>query len=304
MFNRLARLIELACLMEATARKPGNVHPEASFDDLTYADFVASAKVASPPLSQALVIGVGPSIEAAVRATREVVASNTNLGIALLIAPLAAVPPLTSLEVGIPEVLANLTVADAEAVYRAIRIAQPGGMGRAETEDVAERPTHNLVEVMRLAADRDRIARQYISNFTDVLSFGRDRLHYWRTVRPDCWESLVIGLHLSLLAEFPDSLIARKCGLEVAQKTSRFAIQVLEAGWPERLCQGELAKLDNWLRSDGNRRNPGTTADLVAATLFADVRERESLPTPQPGQLLEDQFRRIAGVYDASRDEQ
>ena len=35
----------------------------------------------------------------------------------------------------------------------------------------------------------------------------------------------------------------------------------------------ELNRLDTWLRGDGNRRNPGTTADLVAAILFAGLRD-------------------------------
>ena len=34
---------QLACVLEATARKPGNVHRFADFDDVSYLDFVTAA---------------------------------------------------------------------------------------------------------------------------------------------------------------------------------------------------------------------------------------------------------------------
>src|SRR5438552_2117088 len=82
------RLIRTACLLEATARKAGNVHPRASFADLAYDDFVASADVAAPALSRAREIGVGRAVFAAIEATRNCVGKNTNLGIVLLLSPL------------------------------------------------------------------------------------------------------------------------------------------------------------------------------------------------------------------------
>ena len=39
-----------------------------------------------------------------------------------------------------------------------------------------------------------------------------------------------------------------------------------------------LADLDFWLRSDGHRRNPGTTADLMAAGLFVGLRQGWIVP--------------------------
>ena len=41
------------------------------------------------------------------------------------------------------------------------------------------------------------------------------------------------------------------------------------------LGQTAGSDLDFWLRSDGQRRNPGTSADLIAAGLFAALRERK-----------------------------
>src|SRR4051812_31187803 len=82
----------LACIYEATARKPGNVHPGASFDDTTcYAAFVQSAIVIGPLMEHAWSAGVGDTVVVCVQATREAVGTNTNLGTILLLAPLAAV---------------------------------------------------------------------------------------------------------------------------------------------------------------------------------------------------------------------
>ncbi len=39
-----------------------------------------------------------------------------------------------------------------------------------------------------------------------------------------------------------------------------------------------IGELDFWLRSDGHRRNPGTTADLVAASLFAAIQTGQIQP--------------------------
>src|SRR3954449_10196033 len=92
----------LACLYEATARKPGNVHPGENFDDATtYAAFVASAVVIGPIMSSAADLGVGRTVLASVRATRQAVNTNTNLGTILLLAPLAAVPADAQLTGGI-----------------------------------------------------------------------------------------------------------------------------------------------------------------------------------------------------------
>jgi len=135
---------------------------------------------------------------------------------------------------------------------------------------------------MRLAADRDTIAAQYANGFQLVLDRG---LSILRSIEdfPSNWEMAIITLHLQLMAEYPDSLIERKCGREVAEQASRRSADVLAAGWPRskegRLCCTEF---DGWLREAGNRRNPGTTADLIAAVLFAGFRDRLLAEPPFP----------------------
>lgn len=277
--EQLADWIRTACVLEATARKPGNVHPEAAFADASHAEFVRSAEVIAPILARTDDLGVGAAILESVEATMAAVGKNTNLGIILLLAPLAAVPSQRKLQDGIGDVLARTTVSDSQQVYRAIRRAHPGGLGSANQEDVADEPTLPLVDVMRLAAERDRIARQYANGFADVLGFGVETLAAWTRSSND-WETSVIGLHLTLMAELPDTLIARKCGTDVAHQAAQRAQAVLSAGWPDSFTGGTaFQRLDQWLRSDGNRLNPGTTADLVAATLFAAMRDDAWRPT-------------------------
>lgn len=280
--NRLLSLTECltaACLLEATARKPGNVHPEASFADLSYRDFVESAKAAAPLLARASEIGVGRTIYEAVAATRKVAPSNTNLGMILLLAPLAAVPQNVPLTAGIPEVLRRLTIEDAVWAYRGIRLASPGGMGQQSEQDVEQEPTITLRDAMQLAADRDSVAAQYVTDFALVLQAGAPLLGRFSNFATD-WEHAVIRLQLHLMSDCSDTLIARKCGTATAIEAGQRASAVLLAGWPDQPDSAQaLQELDAWLRGDKHRRNPGTTADLVAASLFAALRDH-SLPCP------------------------
>src|SRR4051794_34369776 len=116
------QLAQVACFLEVTARKPGNVHPRADFEDAIYLDFLLSAAAIAGPMDRARVDGVGAAVLGAVEATRRVVATNTNLGMVLLLAPLAAVVEGVELRRGVAEVLAATTVDDARSVYRSIII--------------------------------------------------------------------------------------------------------------------------------------------------------------------------------------
>jgi len=272
--SNLARDVQAACVWEATARKAGNVHPFASFDNLTYADFLQSAKAIAPVMEQMVDQPLGVSILEAIRATRDCVSSNTNLGIVLLLAPLTKCRPdpdgLWNWAGQLRALIDATTREDARNVYQAIRLASPGGMGKVENQDVADKPTGTLGEVMALAADRDLIARQYTNGFRDVIEFGVPALL-------DGWarfgrvETAILACQLQWLSRFPDSLIVRKLGPAVAREAMQRAQAVdlaAPGGW-ER-----YAEFDRWLRADGHKRNPRTTADLVTACLFVALRER------------------------------
>ena len=259
----LGVMAQLACVWEATARKPGNAHRYADFDDLSYVDFLASAAAIAPVLDKAWFRPVGEVVLEAIQATRRVVQTNTNLGIVLLLAPLAAVVPGRELRDEVPRILRELTITDATLVYEAIRLAEPGGLGEVAEQDIRTTPTITLLEAMRLAESRDRIAWQYTHDFVDVFGLGVSTIaEELAKGRP--LEKAITRLHLRFLAEFPDSLIARKHGDEAAEEVRRNAEHALSAT-PEF-----TAYFDSLLRSHG--WNPGTSADLVAASLFAALR--------------------------------
>jgi triphosphoribosyl-dephospho-CoA synthase len=270
----------LACLLEATAPKVGNVHRGADFDDLTFTDFAVSAVAIGPAMEDAAATGVGRAVLDAVTATRKVVDTNTNLGMILLLAPLAAVPRKQYLTPGtVGQVLARMRPADSLLVYEAIRLAQPGGLGSVEEMDVLSQPPDTLLDAMRAAAERDLVARQFAENFRLVLEEVNPRIFAGGLNGWSLTDSIVYN-HVRLIADYGDSLIARKCGVETEKRASAIAAQVLAAGHPgDEAYFKALADFDFWLRSDGNRRNPGTTADLIAAALFAGLRDGR-LPPP------------------------
>jgi triphosphoribosyl-dephospho-CoA synthase len=160
-----------ASILEASAAKPGNVHPNAEFPDLTHAELVAAGLAIAPAMEQAAEVPLGRTILAAVTAARSVTRSNANLGIVLAIAPLAAVPDdRPAGPAAVAELLAGLTPADAANVWQAIRLAQPGGMGQSGQHDLAEPPPDDLLAAMRLAAPRDAIARLWADGYDSLVS--------------------------------------------------------------------------------------------------------------------------------------
>ncbi len=276
----VATAAELACLLEVSAVKPGNVAPGRHFHDTRYEDFLASAAAIGPALARAGEQPVGPTVLAATEATARWTKANTNLGIILLFAPIArsalahgdaGTPTPDSLRTGVAAVLDATTVADARDVYAAIRLARPGGLGRTGEHDVMraeEPPSATLREVMTLARDRDAVAREYATNFATVFDLGvptltrarRDGLH---------WESATVETFLTLLAAAPDTLIQRKLGPAVAGAISRHAMRIISQGGARTEAgRAALVAFDAELRDETNGRNPGVTADLTAATIF------------------------------------
>ena len=76
---------QIACILEATARKPGNVHRFCDHDDTGYIDFLTSAAAIAPVLADASNRSIGATVLEAVQRTRQVARANTNLGIILLL---------------------------------------------------------------------------------------------------------------------------------------------------------------------------------------------------------------------------
>ncbi len=267
----VARAFIAACAAELQAPKPGNVHIYADGHGMAANDFILSARVAAPHIA-APDLGVGARIFGAMQATWEAVGQNTNLGILLLCAPLAQAALTghgTDLRSETGRVLASLDVDDADAAFRAIRLAQPAGLGAAVEHDVAAPARTTLLDAMRAAAGRDRVAYQYANDFIDIFETGASTLSRARADGA-ADETATLRIYLSFLQAFPDSHIVRKHGAEVAEEvrreTERRFAPLSNAG-RARL----FAEALDWDRALKTRSlNPGTSADLTVTTLLTD----------------------------------
>ena len=267
---KLEQAFRDACAEELAAPKPGNVGLHAAGHGMTVVDFLRSADVAAPHLCERAA-PLGRRIEGAVGATCEAVGQNTNLGIVLLCAPLtmAAQDSPPDLRAAVTRVLDAADIADAEAVFRAIALANPGGLGDAQRHDVRAPATVSLAVAMAEAADRDRIARQWTTGFADVFGTGLAAYAEARRRWPDPkWAAL--AAYMAFLSSFPDSHIGRKFGPDAAERVRAdavpFARRLHEASDPASLIPDMLA-WDAALKTEGF--NPGTSADLTVATIFA-----------------------------------
>ena len=275
----VAALAQLACLLEVSAPKPGNVSPGRHFADLTYEDFLTSAVAIGPTFARVADQPLGETIRQAVEVTACWARTNTNLGIVLLLAPLAKAatmvrasgsedPPLRG---AVRQVLQETTVDDAREVYAAIRRARPGGLGQSITQDVAGEPDVTLLDAMRLAADRDGVAREYATDFEVTFDRGAPAL---ARARGDglSWSDAIVETYLTLLAEGIDTHIVRRTGLAAAERVSMLAREALTAGGV-RTDEGRQAveAMDRAMRDARNSHNPGTTADLTAAAIFVTL---------------------------------
>ena len=274
---RVAAMAQLACLLEASAPKPGNVSPGCHFADARYEDFLAGAVAIGEPFAGAGTRPLGETVRLAVEASSRWTRSNTNLGIILLLAPIAraallgsASSPLRSALRGVLRtlVLQATTIDDARSVYSAIRTAAPGGLGRTDEQDVAGEPTMTLLEVMQLARDRDGIAREYSTGFQVTFETAAPAVD---KARGDGlpWEDSVVEAYLTVLAEHLDTHVIRRGGVELATKVSQLARSTLEAGGVRSTAGRQAVRdMDRALREPVHAANPGTTADIIAAAIF------------------------------------
>lgn len=279
-----------ACRLDVESLKPGNVHVDAPGHRMEASQFVASARVTAPIISDPK-LSVGARVLRSVEATLAVAGCNTNLGILLLTAPLAAAAGRDLASFGMRERLSSVLSAldhhDASDVYAAIARAGPAGLGEVEAGmDVRTVPPPGLSlrAAMQAAAGRDLIAHEYVTDFERVFSLWRDALRPWLAAG---WskEAALARLFLAELASRPDTHIARKHGLEAAERVRGRAEalqgEVQHAATPEAWAapevQTRLAALDSDLKAAG--LNPGSLADLMVATAFlSEIGERGRAP--------------------------
>jgi triphosphoribosyl-dephospho-CoA synthase len=276
----IAALAQLACLLEVSAPKPGNVSPGRHFADLRYEDFLTSAVAIGQPFARVAHQSLGETIRQAIDTTACWTKTNTNLGMVLLLAPLAKAaamvggskpPRRDGLRDKVRRVVEQTTVDDARHVYAAIRRAAPGGLGTASSQDVADEPTVTLLEAMRLAADRDGVAREYATTFEVTFGCGAPAL---ARARGDGlpWRDAIVETFLKLLAHRVDTHIVRRTGMNAAERMSLRAREVLAVGGV-RSPEGRrvIEVMDAEMRDERHSLNPGTTADLTAAAIFVTL---------------------------------
>jgi triphosphoribosyl-dephospho-CoA synthase len=270
--DALQAAVRRACELDVEALKPGNISVDSPAYGMTAADFIVSANAMAEPITRPG-LGVGERIYYSIAATQRVVNCNTNLGIVLLLAPIIMAAEFATdngapFEQNLTDVLNRLTLADADWAYRAIRLAKPGGLGRIPDHDIADAPKLTLLQAMREAAERDQIAQLYTTGYNALLY---EALPIWRKAYRN-WGSdhwAMTAVFLNRLATTPDSLIARKFGVEASAAVTTAARPLwlsMESARDPEIMRAPLMAWDVDLKE--KKLNPGTTADVSVATVF------------------------------------
>lgn len=301
--NKIRMCGELACLLEVSATpKPGNVHRFRDFEDIRYEDFLASSISFGPFIEELALKGIllkegkitwnelnlGLTVKNAIQQSDYFhKRGNTNLGIILLLSPLAVAAGMSIdfqkekcaenlIRDNAIEVMLNTTVEDAIYVSDGIALIQPGGLGEVEKFDVNSSSLHQelkeenitLQQLMLQYKDRDNICLELSEEFPITFDFGLRTLIRSFMLSKDI-NLAIIDSYLDILAHFPDTLINRKFGSNQAKEISLRAKSIINLGGALTVDgRRELEEFDIELREEEEKINPGTTADLVASTVF------------------------------------
>ncbi|MEM3577496.1 MAG: triphosphoribosyl-dephospho-CoA synthase [Candidatus Bathyarchaeia archaeon] len=298
--EHISRCLELAILLEVGADKPGNVNFVVGFEGTNHAHFLASAVAAAPYFKLAAERGVAVSKDklsvgdvGVGNIIRDCVAEvnawqsggNTLLGTILLFTPLAVAAGMTAMEKGsfelsvlrrnVKAVVEATTPQDAVAVYEAVRVAKPSGLGKAPELDVNDpnsvkrivEEKISLYKVFQIAASYDMVCSEWINNYQITFEFAYPLLMQ-NLKENENLNVAIIHTFLAVLAKHTDTFIARKVGIQRAREVSAMAEEVLKyGGLKSPLGKSKLHEFDAMLRRESNMLNPGTTADITATTI-------------------------------------
>lgn len=303
--EEISQTAQLAAVLEVSAYpKPGNIDRFYDFKDTKYEHFLAGGIALGTCVKEASLkglkaglgeislnqLGIGSWIKKGVYQTAQWHrGGNTNLGTLTLVVPLAAGAGMTwasarrfsaaALRRSVKKILKATTVEDALDFYDAVRRARPGGLGRLKSgraPDVSEssvaeeiiRRGLTLYSVMKTCAPRDRICHEWVTGMAVTFEVGYPQLMETFCRKGDV-NKAVVQCYLKILADYPDTLVARRRGLQTARWISEKARDVLERGGILTPAgRREALKLKAQLRTSDNSLNPGTTADLTAASLM------------------------------------
>ena len=258
-------------ICDIDALKPGNVGRHGAGHGMDCTDFVRSAEIVTPILCDPR-LDVGRRILCSIEATQLAVRCNTNLGMILLAAPIIRAYQEHGLRRdfrrAVNSIIKSLGQQDAQDIFAAIRLANPGGLGKADRYDINSSPEIDVYSAMLAAQEWDLIALQYANGYREVVDFGvkclQNQHDRWNNV-----EWAVVACYLMYMASFPDSHIRRKHGVKIAEQVRERVGPVLERfmGYddPEDAREG-LMVLDRELKA--SELNPGACADLTMASLL------------------------------------
>lgn len=294
----VANCASLAALLEVSAYpKPGNIHRLNDFPDTSYEHFLAGSVALGSVMGELASRSYANENYRDVRLGKGVLdtvnemfewqhGGNTHLGVALLFTPISAaagkwrkansnnIPKLRSL---IKKVIELATPDDSINIYQAIEKAMPTkNLGRTEKLDIKNKESIKKIkdenitplQIFQLCKDRDQICHEWVTGFETVFQMGypyiKKRINYGASVN-----SAIVDTFLHLLSRNHDSLIARKRGIAAAEKISKRAKRILEHGGIDtEEGKRQLWMFDEELKKENGGLNPGTTADITAASVF------------------------------------
>ncbi len=301
--KHVSKCLELAILLEVSTHKPGNVNFVVGFEGTRVEHFLASAVAAAPSFEEAAhrgievangrlelgKVGVGQLIRdcvADIDAWQK--GGNTLIGTVMLFIPIAVAAGMTPfkdnkeydeidlqlLKKNIKKVAEATTATDALHVYESISIAKPSGLNGAPDLDVHDAKSKerllnenvSLYQVFKIAASYDDVCSEFVNNYP--ITFDMAFPYLMEQLLSKGMTTAIVNTFLKILAGHPDTFIARKVGVENAYKISLDAKNILQEGGVATAKGKELTMLlDKKLRESGNDYNPGTTADITAATI-------------------------------------
>lgn len=295
--KEIAKLAQIASVLEVSGwPKPGNVHRTRNYDDMVFQDFAISAVVIGDTMEEVATQAkeaddlskaeLGRYILQAVDETNKWIETNTNLGIMMMCIPIAAAASISGefdeIQENVGRLMDATTVDDAVNLYDAINIADAGGMGDQEEFDVMSEKAKDelrannqtMYDVLEISAGWDRLANELTNKMPVCFEIGYPTFYnFWESSDDvDAINMATVLTFMTVLSQIPDTLISRKYGDETAESVSQKAAEILKFKDDDSFVE-KLLEFDDYLFENGY--NPGTTADLTAASIFLSYLKKE-----------------------------
>ena len=288
----------IAALLEVSAYpKPGNIHRLNDFPSTCYEHFLAGGVALGTVMGEIAErsslsndwsdIRLGEGVKNAVGDMLSWQnGGNIHLGVILLFVPLSAGAGVTLSKVDFDcdllreytnKIISKADSKDSVNIYTAIDLAMSKDiLGSVDKLDVKDKNSKKMItneniiplEIFKVCKDRDLICREWVTGFSVVFETGYPYLAK-RIADGANINNATIDTFLKILAENPDSLITRKSGVKSAEYVSQKAQSILEiGGTSNEKGINMIWSFDKELRKEKGRLNPGTSADLTAASLY------------------------------------